>query len=143
VPWQFLGRVYVDTGDRIQFDEVINRLEGCKRGQLFADTLRVAWELVRGDVKSAEQLLAGIIAQVPEMPLPRQMLAQCLERRNAPTTDLLKAYRDVLRVQPGYPQAVAMVRRLEKEGQQPQTAMHHDLNASVYFVGCPSDAVNV
>lgn len=150
VPWQFLGRVYVDMGERQKFRETIERLSVCDqpatggRSGLFADMLRVSWELVRGSVTLAERLLADIIAQAPEMPLPRQLLAQCLERRRAPSSELLKVNRDLLRVQPGNPRAVAMVQRLENTPQEPQTNKSGGLNASVFYVGSgPSFAANV
>lgn len=141
VPWQFLGRVYVDTGERRKFEGTLDRLEACEklsragRSNLFAAMLRVSWELVRGSVAAAEQLLSGIIAQVPEMPLPRQLLAQCLKRRGAPAIELVKAYRDVLRVQPGNPVAAAMVRQLEGADQRPQVKEASGLNGSVFYVG--------
>ena len=114
VPWQFLGRVYVDTGEQGKFEGVLERLTHCDRGELFAKTLRISWEMLRGDVESAQRLATEVIALVPEMPLPRQLLAQCLERRGVPTTDLQRAYRDVLRVQPGNPTALAAIQRLER-----------------------------
>jgi Flp pilus assembly protein TadD len=128
VPWQFLGRVYVDTAERSKFEDTIDRLTACEalnpggRSNLFAEMLRVSWELVRGSVIQAERLLAGIIAQAPEMPLPRQLLVQCLERRGASPAELLKANRDVLRAQPGNPRAVAMVQRLEAATQPPSSS---------------------
>ncbi len=139
VPWQFLGRVYVDTGERSKFDETIESLAACAaltpggRSNLFAEMLCVSWEMVRGSVFEAERLLAGIIAEAPEMPLPRQLLAQCLERRGASTGELLKANRDVLRAQPGNPRAVAMVQRLEKSPQPIQLLNQATLRHSPEF----------
>lgn len=140
VPWQFLGRLYVDTGARTKFEQIIQHLVACERlsphgrSGLFAAMLQVSWELVRGSVPAAEQMLSGIIAEAPDMPLPRQLLAQCLERRGAPATELLKAYSDVLRVQPGHPHAAAMLRQLEKQPQQPPAKQASSTNASVFYV---------
>jgi hypothetical protein len=141
VPWQFLGRVYVDTGERAKFDQTIECLAAREksapdgRGSLFSDMLRVSWELVRGSVRVAEQLLSSVIAEAPEMPLPRQLLAQCLERRGAPAAELLKAYSDVLRVQPGNPHATAVIRRLQAANQRPPANEVTVGGESVFYVG--------
>jgi tetratricopeptide (TPR) repeat protein len=136
VPWQFLGRVYVDTGEQDKFSAACARLSGCDRGELYAGLLRVAWEMVRGDVESAERLIDGLVSLAPEMPLARTMRADCLERRGAPVAERLKAYRDVLRVQPGNSRAVPMMRQLKSSSQPLSHAFYRAASDnSVFYVG--------
>jgi len=136
VPWQFLGRVFVDTGEQDKFQSVCARVEACERGQVYAGLLRVAWEMIRGDVESAERLIDELIGQAPDMPLVRVMRADCLERRGAPVAARIKAYRDVLRLQPGQPRAVGMLQQLGAMSQPAAPAVYTPATQNaVYYVG--------
>jgi glycosyltransferase involved in cell wall biosynthesis len=133
--WQFLGRVFVDTGEQHKLKDVYARLSTCDSGHLYAGLLRVAWEMVRGDIESAERIIDELICQAPEMPLGRLIRADCLERRGAPIADRLKAYRDVLRVQPGNARAVGMLRRLQDASPRPTYDPCGEIATSVFYVG--------
>jgi len=111
--WYTLGRLYVDVGTVQGFEEVCLALQECPEGKVFAKLLLGVWHLVRSNHLAAEPVVTELIAEAPQMPLPRLVRAFCLERRGAALADRLLAYRDVLRVQPGNATAVASVARLE------------------------------
>ncbi len=111
--WQFLGRVCIDSHQRQKLDEVIERLSGCKRGEFFSAMLQAGWNMAHGEPAAAGEIIDRLIAQSPGMPLLRLMRAECLARQAIPPEEKLRAYRDVLRVQPGDPRATAMIQRLQ------------------------------
>jgi len=140
--WYFLGRVYVDLGNRLGLDEVVSRLAGCERGNFYASLLIGAWQLSHKDWKGAEATIDDLICQAPQMLLPRVMRASCLSRRGAPASSQLQAYRDVLRVQPGNAHAVSMVQQLSESRAAPAAASV--LSTSVILgAGVPSGVVSV
>ena len=115
IAWHTLGRVYVDTGNVPKLDEARAMLERCLEGRVFSLLLLAAWQLVRGEPEAAGPVLDELIAAAPLMPMPRIMRTMLLDRHGAPLADRLRAYRDVLRVQPGNAHAQAIVSQLEAE----------------------------
>jgi tetratricopeptide (TPR) repeat protein len=118
--WQFLGRVYLDGRQGKKLDRVIERLSACPRGEFFAATLTACWNMVEGKSAAALQIIDRLIAKSPGMPYLRLLRAECLALAPIPVEQQVRAYRDVLRVQPGQPRAVSMIRRLEHA--QPKVA---------------------
>jgi tetratricopeptide (TPR) repeat protein len=119
ISWHALGRVYIDTGNRQKLDEVRASLAECPDGKVFSSLLLAAWCLLRGELQSAEAVIDELIAQAPQMPMPRLMRAEWLRRCGAPAAARLQACRDLLRVQPGNAQALQMVEQLEAAQRQP------------------------
>lgn len=111
--WHALGRVYIDLNDRQKLEEVREKVECCLEGQVYSRLLLAAWHLVKGNDDAAEPVIDQLIAQAPYLPLPRVMRAIWLDRRNPDTTTRLKAYRDILRVQPSHAHARSVVAQLE------------------------------
>lgn len=111
--WHSLGRVYIDLREGIGLASVRAQLVRCRQGELFADLLLAAWEMVHGRASEACEVLDRVIAQAPQMPLPRMMRVVCLEALHAPSAALLQAYRDLLRVQPFHVQAARRIQQLE------------------------------
>jgi tetratricopeptide (TPR) repeat protein len=141
--WQFLGRVYIDGRQRQKLDEVIERLSACPRGEFFAAMLTASWSIAHGDFASAESILDRLISESPGMPLLRLMRAECLARAGVSTEQQLRAYRDLLRLEPGHPRAISMVLRLEDR--QPRvavTALAPLVNSVVAGHGVPSGVMS-
>lgn len=116
VAWHQLGRIYVDMGNWQKLEEVLDRLSACSRGDKFAPLLIAAWKVIHGELEAAEGVIDAAIAKAPEMAFPRAIRAECLKRRGAPAATQLRAYRDMLRLQPGNAHAVSMIASLEVAG---------------------------
>jgi hypothetical protein len=67
----------------------------------------------------ADSVVDQLIARAPHLTIARLMRAELLARRNAPVAARLRAYRDVLRVQPGNTMAAEMIARLENSQRRP------------------------
>jgi len=111
--WQFLARVYVDLGDRQQFDWAWRQLAGLPGGAFYAQMLYARWHLAHGEIAAAQQIIDRLLGESPSMPLLHLMRAECLARTQASQVEQLRAFRDVLRLKPGQPRASRMVQRLE------------------------------
>lgn len=111
--WHSLGRVYIDLRDGVALAGVRAQLAHCRQGLLFSDLLLAAWEMMHGQPREAAEALDRVIAQAPQMPLPRMMRVMCLEQLHAPPAALASAYRDLLRVQPFHAHAALRLRELE------------------------------
>jgi tetratricopeptide (TPR) repeat protein len=111
--WHSLGRVYIDLRDGVRLAGVRAQLARCRQGELFADLLLAAWEMMHRHYAEATEVLDRVISRAPCMPLPRLMRVVCLEGLHAPPAALASAYRDVVRVQPFNAQAAQRLRELE------------------------------
>jgi hypothetical protein len=80
---------------------------------VFAKVLRTAWHLRHRDLAPARVLIDQLISEIPHLPLPRLLRCQWLELAQAPLESRIQGWRDMLRVQPGNPDAVAALRLLE------------------------------
>jgi glycosyltransferase involved in cell wall biosynthesis len=134
VCWNQLGRVYIEMGNGHKLQQVLDRLSTCPRGDLFASLLIAGWRIARGQLNAAESAIDGLIAQAPQMSLPRVLRAQCLKLREAPRSVQAQACRDVLRVQPGNAYAISVVAKREATVPAPAIASRSDLYGSVVVV---------
>lgn len=113
IAWHALGRLYIDLARRERLEFVREQVAQCPGGEMFASLLLAAWHMQRSEWKAAETAIDALIAAAPHMPMPRLMRAEVLTRREASLEARLQAYRDILRVSPGHPQAAEMIKRLE------------------------------
>jgi glycosyltransferase involved in cell wall biosynthesis len=111
--WHTLGRVYLDWGQRTKLLGVIERLRACPQGELFASLLLATWHLQQHEPGSAGPLIDQLIAQAPQMPMPRILRAEWLAQTRAPIADRIHACRDILRLQPGHTEARRLLANLE------------------------------
>jgi glycosyltransferase involved in cell wall biosynthesis len=110
--WYLLGLVYIDTGDGAKLANVINRLGGCPQGQVFGEVLLAAWHLRLDQLEDAGPVIERAISVAPDWPLPRLLRAEWLSRCGAPAGDQERAFRDLLRVQPGNRYALLRLQHL-------------------------------
>jgi glycosyltransferase involved in cell wall biosynthesis len=99
--WYLLGLVYIDTGAGAKLANVIQQLGGCSQGPMFALLLLAAWQLRTGQLAEAGPVIEQVVAKAPEWPLPRLLRSEWLAQCGAPRGDQERAFRDLLRVQPG------------------------------------------
>jgi len=111
--WYGLGCIYGDTRQKEQLDGVVKRLPACPDGELFAGVLLASWHLRQTDFEPAGSIIDELISKIPHAALPRLLRCQWLDLRRAPLEARLQACRDLLRVQPGNPEAVAALQVLE------------------------------
>jgi glycosyltransferase involved in cell wall biosynthesis len=111
--WYALGCVYGDTSQEAPLHAVIARLSAFPDGHIFAAVLQAAWHLERGRFEPARILIDRLISEAPDVPLPRVLRCQWLDRVGASSEARRQACRDLLRVQPGNPEALAALQRLE------------------------------
>jgi glycosyltransferase involved in cell wall biosynthesis len=131
VCWHALGRLYIDMKDREKLHDVIVRLKDCPQGDIFGALLGGAWHLLRNELEPAGILIEELIAKSPQMPLPRLMRAELLNRCNATIAVRKQAYGDLLRLQPGNLYARQMMQRLEAAEGAPAPAAYQGWSTSV------------
>jgi glycosyltransferase involved in cell wall biosynthesis len=139
ISWHALGRVYLDTRQRVSLLSVVERLRCCPQGDVFAALLLATWHLAERQLDSAGELIEQLISQAPQMPLPRVLRAEWLALSGASLTARIQACRDILRVQPGNLDAQRVLRNLKAAQQQPAAASSNDWCTSVVLgVGVPN-----
>jgi len=124
--WYGLGRVFTDAHRRADVEAVAQRLLACPQGEIFSALLRATWHLDHNELAAASQYIDGLIAQVPQMPLPRIMRVEVLSRLGAPLEARIQACRDVLRVQPGNTDAARSLAALEAAQEAARVARQPD-----------------
>jgi hypothetical protein len=112
-------------------DEVVDRLDGCPQGKYFAAVLLIWRHLQRRELEPAGALIDSLIAEIPEVPLPRLLRCQWLTLQGAPLPYRLQACRDLLRVQPNSKEGLAALPILENEQRMIATAATADWSTSV------------
>ncbi len=131
--WYLLGRVYLDSQQRVNLLRVVEQLQNCPQGDIFALLLRATWHLEHNELDAAAPLVDHLICLAPRMPLPRVLRADLLARAGAPIPDRIHACRDILRLQPGNLDAQRMIYQLELAQGQLNTAAH--LQPTAIFAG--------
>jgi len=111
--WHALGRVFIDSQDRLKLMGVIDRLKLCPQGEVFSDLLLSYWYLKAREFELAGQAIDRLIARAPQMPMARILRLELLNQMGAPNHEQLQACRDLLRVQPGNREAQALIASLE------------------------------
>ena len=122
--WYNLGLVFLDARAPASLEGVCERLETCG-GQIEAELLRVLWQMRHGDLAAAGPRIDQLVAQAPDLPIPRMLRAEWLSRMRAPLAEQARALRDVLRVQPGNGEArqyLARISALLPQAALPQSA---------------------
>jgi tetratricopeptide (TPR) repeat protein len=111
--WHALGRVFIDSGDRLKFIGLIDRIKSCPEGEVFADLLLAYWYLKSREFALAGQAIDRLIAQAPQMPMPRILRVELLHQTAAACGERIQACRDLLRVQPGNKEAQRLLASIE------------------------------
>jgi tetratricopeptide (TPR) repeat protein len=111
--WHALGRVFIDSGERLKFMGVVDRLQSCPQGEVFADLLLAYWHLGARELTLAQQAIDRLIANAPQMPMPRILRVELLNQMAASITDRIQACRDLLRVQPNNREGQMLLESLE------------------------------
>jgi tetratricopeptide (TPR) repeat protein len=122
ISWHTLGRVYLDTRQRVRLFTVAERLRTCPQGEIFAPLLLATWHLEHEELDVAGELIDQLISQVPQMPLPRVLRAEWLARTGAPVAERILACRDILRLQPGNLDVLRVLQSLEAAPAEPALA---------------------
>lgn len=112
--WYTLGNVYLDANREAALKKVVERLQACPQGNIFAPILLATWHLRHGNTPEAGPLIEQLIHAAPQMPLPRILRVHWLDQIQAPLAARIQACRDVLRVQPSNSQAQAALAQLER-----------------------------
>jgi tetratricopeptide (TPR) repeat protein len=113
ISWHALGRVFIDSRQKLKFSGVVERLKSCPQGEIFADLLLAYWYLQSREFELASQVLDRLVAAAPLMPMPRMMRVELLQQMQAPHSELIQACHDLLRMQPGNREAQALLASLE------------------------------
>jgi tetratricopeptide (TPR) repeat protein len=137
--WHMLGRVYLDSRQRVKLLSVIERLRSCPQGDVFAAVLLAVWHLEQQELRAAGSAIEEIIAKAPRMPMGRMLLIEWLTRIGAPVADRIQACRDTLRLQPGNREAERMLQALLAVERQAEAATPTQLSTSVVLsAGAPN-----
>jgi tetratricopeptide (TPR) repeat protein len=111
--WQTLGRVFLDSRQRLKLLAVIEHLQACPQGDVFATMLMAMWHLNAREFDAAGQAIEQLIGLAPLMPMPRILRVEWLNQIAAPITSRIQACRDLLRLQPGNQEARHLLAGLE------------------------------
>jgi glycosyltransferase involved in cell wall biosynthesis len=111
--WYNLGLVYLDANDGDKLKNLIPSIALCPQGGVYANLLMALWGLRHGALAAAGALIDQLVAEAPQMPLPRMLRAEWLSRSGAPREAQIQALRDILRIQPGNAEAVHWLKLLE------------------------------
>jgi glycosyltransferase involved in cell wall biosynthesis len=111
--WHALGRVFINSRNKLKLCGVLDRLKSCPQGEIFADLLRAYWHLQTREFDLAGQAIDRLIAVAPQMPMPRIMRLELLNQVSASDRDRIQACHDLLRLQPGNHEAQALLMNLE------------------------------
>jgi len=129
--WHALGRVYIDADRRQELQDVVQRLNDCPQGSVFASLLLASWHLLRNELAAAGALIERLVSEVPQMPMPRLLRAEWLARSDASLQTRIQACRDLLRVQPGNAEAQRVLKNLEAAQQLAAATTATGLSTSV------------
>ena len=99
--WHTLGRVFLDSRQRVKLMAVIEKLNDCPQGNVFAAMLKALWHLNALEFAAAGTAIEQLVELAPLMPMPRILRVEWLTQTSAPITIRIQACRDLLRVQPG------------------------------------------
>lgn len=111
--WHTLGRVFLDSRQRLKLLAVLEHLRVCPQGEVFATLLMAMWHLNAREFDAAGQAIEQSIGLAPLMPMPRILRVELLNQVAAPINARLQACRDLLRVQPGNQEARQLLASLE------------------------------
>lgn len=139
--WYMLGLIYLDTNRRPPLDSVVHSLAACPQGRTFAGLLDATWRLRHSELNAAGVLIDQLVAEAPQMPLPRVLRIEWLRRTGASREAQIQACRDLLRVDPGDVGVTQELQRLQS-AQRATTLAPSDWCSSVVLgAGLPEVAV--
>ncbi|QDU26821.1 SPBc2 prophage-derived glycosyltransferase SunS [Anatilimnocola aggregata] len=114
--WVNLGYAYLMQHRWGDIEYVARQLEKCEMGDPYAQVLRAEAKVARGDLKEARQLVEKAISRAPQLAWARIVLSDILLRDGTDREACIAVQRDILRLNPGNPQAL---RNLEVLTQPP------------------------
>ncbi|WP_425617312.1 glycosyltransferase [Anatilimnocola sp. NA78] len=103
--WVNLGYVYLLQHRWGDVEYVAKQLEKCETGDPYALVMRAEAKLTRGDLTEARLLVEKAIARAPQLAWARIVLSDLLLREGTDRDACIAAQRDILRLNPGNPQA--------------------------------------
>jgi len=103
--WVNLGYVYLMQHRWGDVEYVAKQLEKCETGEPYALVMRAETKATRGDLAEARQLVEKAIARAPQLAWARIVLSDILLRDGTDREACIAAQRDILRLNPGNPQA--------------------------------------
>jgi tetratricopeptide (TPR) repeat protein len=109
-----LGLVYVRLRRSESVQSIVDKLQQTPGGQVDAGVLDALWHLRNGHPALAGPRIENLIAMEPDDSRPRILQVEWLSRVKAPPDELLKALRDVVRIEPGNFQAHCWIEKLTK-----------------------------
>lgn len=104
-PWVNLGYTYLMQERWGDVEYVCRQIEKCDTGEPYALTLRAEAKAARGDLKTARQLVEQAIARAPQLAWSRIVLSDILLKEGSDRDACIAVQRDILRLNPGNPQA--------------------------------------
>lgn len=104
-PWVNLGYTYLMQQRWGDVEYVAKQIEKCDTGEPYALTLRAEAKAARGDLKTARQLVEQAIARAPQLAWSRIVLSDILLKDGTDREACIAVQRDILRLNPGNPQA--------------------------------------
>jgi glycosyltransferase involved in cell wall biosynthesis len=116
--WHTLGRVFLDSRQRLKLLAVLEHLRACPQGDVFATMLMAMWHLNAREFDAAGQTIEQLIGLAPLMPMPRILRVEWLNQVAAPVTARIQACRDLLRLQPSNHEARQLLTSLELLAQE-------------------------
>jgi tetratricopeptide (TPR) repeat protein len=108
-----LGLVYIATEKANELRELVATLRGLPGGRAYGDLLMARWHFRRGETAVAEKLADELVHEMPESACAWIIRAELVACRQATQDEQLRAWYDVLRVQPGNRRAQREITFLE------------------------------
>ena len=104
--WVNLGYGYLMQLRWGDVEYVAKQLEKCELGDPYALVLRAEAKVARGDLKAARELVEKAIMRAPQLAWARIVLSDILLRDGTNKDACIAVQRDILRLNPGNPQAL-------------------------------------
>lgn len=103
--WVNLGYTYLMQNRWGDVEYVAKQLEKCDTGDPYALVMRGEVKSLRNDLKGARELVERAIARAPQLAWARIVLSEILLKEGTDREACIAVQRDILRLNPGNPQA--------------------------------------
>jgi predicted Zn-dependent protease len=114
--WVNLGYTYLMQNRWGDVEYVAKQLEKCDMGDPYALVMRAEVKSQRNDLKAARELVEKAIARAPQLAWARIVLSEILLKDGSDREACIAAQRDILRLNPGNPQAERNLQLLTQSG---------------------------